>query len=556
MALSVQNGYVVYTRGSKNRLWDKIHREAVAASGGVPSFLGSTKEQSLVLAGERLVSLANAEQNKEIALLSQAGFEVEDASDIKIFIQKFNELLMGKQQFQNAIVRLNAALSEKGQSKEHRAPSIAVWFTSYLRSALSKNITNFANANIRGLMKQNFSSWENQLDSIIDISIQEAFEQMLTKVKEVEGKELYGDSSQWQAIYEASRVIKDFDTKFGEMIRSKIDFSQLANIFTDEGLKIKRKDARYKNISKTVDKRLNLSSGKKSRSIGGSVEEYIMQILNTMGAAFQSAASSSGAVFSSEVMKTDTVSLFSYENNIDIQAGVDGIVESLNETMMGSDSLLDATKRMTEFYNQNLSKLDNTFIVYGSAKLYSMSDSFTHGFHGGGDRSLEDAKSIIAQAGISNTGAVDNFINAAYNTGDGAIYFSQRGEIADSLKAALMGSVAELLFDDWVSIGEISTGAKGIHVLQLEGLQIPSSVFLRAAGQAMINLQTDMERFVKIHVSLPGTVKYKDKPIQEYRYEEVLARWEEQAQLARSQSSFSMNFLANFKTLILQWIDF
>jgi hypothetical protein len=48
------------------------------------------------------------------------------------------------------------------------------------------------------------------------------------------------------------------------------------NIFTDEGLKIKRKDARYKNISKTVDKRLNLSSGKKSRSIGGSVEEYIM----------------------------------------------------------------------------------------------------------------------------------------------------------------------------------------------------------------------------------------------------------------------------------------
>jgi hypothetical protein len=33
------------------------------------------------------------------------------------------------------------------------------------------------------------------------------------------------------------------------------------------------------------------------------------------------------------------------------------------------------------------------------------------------------------------------------------------------LKAALMGSVAELLFDDWVSIGEISTGAKGIHVL-------------------------------------------------------------------------------------------
>jgi hypothetical protein len=34
-----------------------------------------------------------------------------------------------------------------------------------------------------------------------------------------------------------------------------------------------------------------------------------------------------------------------------------------------------------------------------------------------------------------------------------------------------MSAVAELLFDDWVSIGEVSRGgAKAIHVLQLEGL--------------------------------------------------------------------------------------
>ena len=556
MALSVQNGYVVYTRGSGNRLWDKIHREAVAASGGFPNLSVGGKQQLLITAGQNLVGLAQAEEQKEKALLAAAGFEIADTDDMKTFISRFNEILMGKQQLQNAITRLNNSLAKDRQETKYRAPSIAVWFTSYLRTALSRNITSFIDSNISSLNKQNFTAWESSLDQIVQTSIQEAFEQMLTKVKAEEGKELYGDSSQWEAVYEASRAIKDFDVKFGQMMRSKIDFTQLTDLFNDEALKIKRKDSRYKNISKTVDKRLNLSNAKKSRSIGGSVEEYIMQVVNSMGSALQGATSPSSAVFSSETMKSDTVSIFSYSNDIDIQRGAEAVADQLNETMMGSDSLLDATRRMMDFYNQNLSKLNDTFIVYGSTKMYAMTESFTKGFHGGGNRNLEDAKAIISQAGIAGAGAVEKFINAAYNTGAGAIYEANKAEAAESLKAALMGSVAQLMFDDWVSIGEVGGGAQAIHVLQLEGIQIPSSVFLRAAGQAMINLQQDMERYVKIHINLPGEVKYKDEPIQEHRYEEVLARWEEQAQLARSQSSFSMNFLANFKQLITQWIQF
>ena len=51
---------------------------------------------------------------------------------------------------------------------------------------------------------------------------------------------------------------------------------------------------------------------------------------------------------------------------------------------------------MKQFYQETLSNLDETFIVYGSTKLYSMSESFTRGFHGGGERSLEDAIRIIS----------------------------------------------------------------------------------------------------------------------------------------------------------------
>lgn len=558
MALSVQNGYVVYTRGSKSHLWDKIHREAVAASGSFTNILGNTKKDRFAQAGERLIGLADVEQQKEMALLQKAGFEVTDPQDIKTFISKFNEILMSKQQFQYALNRLELALSKENQSTDKRAPSITVWFTSYLRSNLSKNITDFANQNIAALNKQDFSAWTAQIDAIIDTSIKEAFEQMLTKAKAEKGKELYGDASQWEAVFEASRLIKDFDTYFGQMIRSKIDFSQLNQLFQDAALKIKRKDRRYGNISKAVENRLNLSNGRKARSIGGSVEEYVMQIVNSMGAAFQSAASSSGAVFTSETMKTDTVTIYSYKNTLDVSKGAEAIVNSLNETMMGSESLLDATNRMKQFYQETLSNLDETFIVYGSTKLYSMSESFTRGFHGGGERSLEDAIRIISQAGLASGQAAENFIKAAYNTGEGAIYASHKTEAIEGLKAGLMGVISELLFDDWVSIGETSGGgAQAIHVLQLEGLQIPSSVFLRATGKAMIELSTDMERYVKIHVNLPGEIKYPEhNPIKEHRYEEVLARWEEQAAIAQEQSSFSMSFLLNFKSIITQWINF
>ena len=120
-----------------------------------------------------------------------------------------------------------------------------------------------------------------------------------------------------------------------------------------------------------------------------------------------------------------------------------------------------------------------------------------------------------------------------------------------------MSAVAELLFDDWSTLGEVRGGARAIHVLQLEGLQIPSSVFFIAAGQAMIDASADMDRLVRISVKLPGAIKYPE-PIKTVggHMSEIVAKWNEQASEAAAQSSFSLTFLTNFKTLITQWISF
>lgn len=558
MSLTVSNGYVIYQRGeySKSPYWRSVYNKAKAESEGINSIQTGSKTDKLQEAGQRLISLGQAERSKEIALIETAtGMKVDDQEDIKLFIQNFNEVLMGKKQFQEAVFRLEDALTSP--ETQYRAPTIASWFTSYLGEALNKNINAFIGKNAGALVSQDFSTWEIELDSIIDKSISQAFKNMLTKMTETTGKELYGNSETWREVYKASQAIEGFSDYFREMIRSKIDFSKLKTLLQNDDIKVKNKTNR--GVRKVLDSQqgLNLRSGRKSRSIGGSVQEYIMTALTTLGEAASSATSTGARVFSSDMMKTDTVTVFSFSQQIDVGKIANTIADQLNEVMKDSASLNDAAEIMKRFYNDHLSNLDNSFIVYGSTKSYSLSDSF-RGFHGGGERNLSDAVAIIQQAGIGNSDAVDNYIKAAYNTGSGAIFSDKRFEIQEDLKIALMSAVAELLFDDWISIGEgPSGGAKAIHVLQLEGLQIPLSVFLTAAGKAMISAASDMEKIIKVRVKLPGKILY-EEPIETAggHMSEILSKWNEQAQAAENDSVFSIEFLKNFKTIISEWINF
>lgn len=558
MALTVSNGYVIYQRGARSEspYWKSVYNKAKAEADGISSIQTGSRTNKLLEAGQRLISLGQAEMSKEIALIEAAtGMQMNDQEDIKLFIQRFNEVLMGKKQFEEAVFRLEDALTSP--EVQYRAPTIASWFTSYLGEALNKNINTFIGRNVASLIDQNFSAWEAELDAIIDKSINQAFKNMLTKMTETEGKELYGTSEAWKEVYKASQSMDGFSDYFRDMIRSKIDFSKIKSLLQNDSIKVKNKSNR--GVRKVIDSQqgLNLRSGRKSRSIGGSVQEYIMSAVTALGDTASSASSTGSRVFSSDKMKTDNVTVFSFSQEINVEKMASNIANQLNEVMNNASSLNDAAEIMRKFYNQHLSQLNDSFIVYGSTKSYTLSDSFK-GFHGGGERKLSDAVAIIQQAGIGDSGAVDNYIKAAYNTGEGAIFADKRDEIQEDLKIALMSAVAELLFDDWVSIGEVPRGgAKSIHVLQLEGLQIPISVFLTAAGRAMVSAANDMERLIKIRVKLPGKIIYED-PIQTAggHMSEILSKWNEQAQEAENDSIFSMEFLKNFKTIISEWINF
>ena len=557
MGLTISDGYVVYQRGAKSKspYWKHIHNKALEDASSIQSLYDRQADKGRI-AGERLLALGQAEQVKELSLINQAtGSTYTSALDIKMFIQNFNEVLVGKQQFMAIQSRLKSALTKPNQSIGNRAPTIASWFTNALGTALNRNINNFITNNLDALIAKQFTIWEQQFDAIIDKSIDDALKQLLTKMDEKSGKELYGDQESWRQIYDAAQQLQGFNQYFQQMIRSKFDFNQIRNILQNETVKITNKS--HRGIRKVIDSKqgLNLRNERKSRAVGGSVQEFIENISTMIGQAAQTAASSGGRVASSEMMKTDNFTIFSYEETFDGEGVAQQLANALNDTMMTSGTLQEAVSLMDGFWNEHLSKLHNSFIVYGSTKAYALTASFG-GFHGGGSRNLEDAKSIIAQAGF-DLNTVSRFINAAYNTGDGAIFASQRGEYSEELEQALSSAVANLLFDDWATIGEYTGGAQAIHVLQLDTLQVPLSVFLIAAGRALIDASQDTQRFIQIHLNLPGEIKYKE-PIQTEggHMSEIVEKWNEQAEIAKNESSFSLVFLKNFKQMITEWISF
>lgn len=568
MALNVSNGYVVYTRGKDSTwYWKGVHNKAIADAATLPKFYQEDFESKYTAASQRLKSLGSLERKNEIALIEQVtGTEVKDTEDIKSFIRKFNEVLMGKKQYEKALFRLKEALKEENQGKSARAPTIASFFTSKLGTALNQNISDFVDKNIEAFKNKDFSQWEKEFDSIIDKSIEQAFKEMLTKIKKQDGKEMYGDTSDWKEFYKVSQEIEGFNEDFKEMIKTKIDFSKILNIFEEN--KIKYTKGRRKGIRKIIDNKdgLNLRNEKKSRSIGGSVQEYIMQIAYNFGEAAKSAISGKGVVFKSEIMKADNVTLFEFESNTGFDA--EQLVDILQENMLDTTSLQDAANKMEQYYNQYLSQLNNSFIVYGSTKSYSLSESFNRGgFGGGGNRKLSEIPTILDKAGIGSQAVIDKYIKIAYNTASGAIFENEREQVKEGLRAQLMGAIAELLFDDWYSFSDVEKGgAKSIHVLQLEGLQIPLSVFLTATGLAFEDTIKNMNRFARIHINPFKEITYKDKEdilkeakAQKKEGEEiknfVKEKWEEERKKAQNESVFSLSFLSNFKTIIKEWIE-
>ena len=514
--------------------------------------------------GARMIALGQAERAKEISLLQHAlpDFNFNMISDTEL-ITKLNELIRGKEQFKYALDRIKNAIqlgSKKakttGSDFKGLGPSMASVFLSYLGTEM----TNLFNGFVKQLdARRPVKEWGQYLEDNFDKAIDKAMTKMLEKSKI--GKEvdkLYGDAEQWRSIGEAYRLLQPFQEQFRGMIRNKIGFEELKLAFANGNNAniIARAQQKYtkSGFRTMLDKNFKWKS--RQASIGGSVAEYLEVLIANAMAKGGTITDRATKVMEGEKIRTDSVDVFQFD--IEGEFSAQELVDELNRTMLDVTSLSNAAEKLDEFYQKNLQNLDDTFIIYTSTKNYSLGAGFS-GFHNGTALPLNRLPDYIDAAGIDTDLGMD-FVYTAYNTLPTAIYEDEREEIKESIENILISAAAKLMFDDWQTIGVPNSGAKSIHVFDLDGIIIPSSLLFIRLGTAMQAAAKEMRSWVSVRVKLPTTVLYHPGDwtslgsTNEEIKQGIYHKWKEQFQAAEKESAFSVKFLYNFKTLMSQLI--
>ena len=125
------------------------------------------------------------------------------------------------------------------------------------------------------------------------------------------------------------------------------------------------------------------------------------------------------------------------------------------------------------------------------------------GFSAGSAISLDTFAGIMSTMGM----AADDMVRSCMQLIPGAIGDDKMGE-AETMMARM---IAVALFDDFNVIGSVETsGAKSIHLLDLNGTLLPLSFYLNLLSEAFADVAAlDVAKgLVEVNISTPGDVMY------------------------------------------------
>lgn len=200
---------------------------------------------------------------------------------------------------------------------------------------------------------------------------------------------------------------------------------------------------------------------------------------------------------------------------------------------------------------EKLSNLDDGFIVYSSDKNFSLNKNFKGFESGSTGKNAADFLNNIPMLSSS----IPTLIGAIQQLGEGAMLAGEKS----AFEQLLAQDVAYMLFDDYTTIGDFSSGGKAIHVMNLNGILIPMSVILTLLADAMDAFgESEARRIVNVNIDAPA-ILWKTQKEQEKDYPYIKGRasveaWNFQRQYALDNTKISMRFLRNFKSLIMQYL--
>ena len=627
------NGYVVYKKErnedtyNTEYYWFRTHEEMakrldIIAAEVMPLLKQGGYDSKNMAVADILQKYGEAERRKEIKLLRAMGLtDVQDDQSHWKTVRQINEIMVGKQAYKRALEQIKYAKDKLEGGKKTLAPTISSLYVGYLTQIFGNKLNNYIEkflqsvGNITDIKKlDNKIDWKKineDISIIYDEAIEEALRELFKKNPKVAMDEFgtYWTKEEYDNFLAA---INDTHIEaLKQRIHSRISLDEIQKTVKKEfGSLLKKNKNKVQRGGRTVFEmaaKLKEVKDKKNKknesdidnatlrvaSIGGSVNEVINMIRNmlpgtiTVNSGETSEKKYNRAVHSSinERQKIDTTLVIS---TLD-KDSIENIFESMEAETGQAENLIDAEKKMSDFYEKHLKNLDDTFVIFSNTKAYTMNTVKTKGFSGGGARRIDDLQVLLTQGlNVYSVNEATNLIDYIKNTIHNAYLDSDknRSEVLDGLKNIIRVGMVHLLFDDWVTIGKEDTGGNAIHVFTLDDVNIPASyLFIGAAKAYRETVQGTSQRFgtfFSLSLKYPKDILYPEAPepirdidtgkivdwqvasngaqypIREFKNRivpNVREAWEKQKQDIASNFTFSYHFLRRFYLIIESIIE-
>lgn len=504
---------------------------------------------------------AAAEKQKEINVMKKIAPNVnyESMSPIDL-INQLNELIGLRGQYENYLKYLNNWYYNT--SAKNMSPVVTSYMSSKIASLVNEYYSDdFAKA-VSKIVVTNGD--ETQIKEMAEEFADRIIQDFIADTNNMTTELLTKMSDVNYTLGEEEKVWKDLLEQINSDAESKNFF--ITDVMRRFGLKEKIINAYNLTRNEKISKKDRTPKGAMRKAITATAAQQGGFIYETITSLMQGFAVGSG-ISTSRISDKGTTDLLTVK--VDFQ--YDNLVrQKVNELEGNTRDKADAVKKMTEFSEFLKNNINDGFIIYGNAKSYRLDRlSDMEGYFDGGIRNIKQLPQVMSQYNIPIS---EDTVELVINTIPGAI-LENNTTVQNFLSKALAGQVARLLFDDWTTIGDTSGGFDAIHVFNLSGITVPLSYLLEEMADAAEATQEELighpTAYVEVKFKLPEKIRF-ETPSQTTAFIKALKRvpkkegeqresylqqaWDEQKRLALS-SSFGINFLSNFNTLLGQLMD-
>lgn len=519
--VSPKSNYVFYQHLLENPLYsglaDKVKSNYAAAFNTEPT----EPDMEIV---ERLKAMAVNERNKETDFIeftfgTRLNYEL-NAQNSKDFIDAFNAYM----QLQN-VYEARKTLLMHGYGSEEFTQSLKdaySYYPSYFATIFENNIGDIAQ-DIVNLVRKNVP-FEEALAQVLKNEIPSLIDATTDKLSQADGNQGLDDEKKEQvriALREISNAINSFGkTRFGQMAMNALNLDKI-NRDTIEEMKTWIQEREGKVWKRDVERALkkSISYYKSSRgvhSLGGNMAEVIENVsLSTLTQGLSKTGKNAKVFATGKTgMAADNVMVVA-EGDITLET------EEINKLLEQGKKTSRAANMETVSQLENILDRGNSkgFIVYSSDKNYlQVRKSKKGGFYessysAGGAQSLrlfvpilEEATHSEGRASVLMQGIMQT-LKGPSSGGPGAIGEGDK----QYMEQRLAQYFAYFLFDDLEFLGQSKIDGSSyqkIHLLNLNGIYVPLSVFLSLYAEALLKQFNEARMkptaFAKVTISSPG----------------------------------------------------